>query len=103
MYTINPAILLNHDNMTGTLEVGKYADFVVLDIDLLELQPEKIDQAMIVSTFLQGKTVYDPNGVFGLKVGKSRSPQSSSCMSLTGISIFVGIFLLGSHVTLNMV
>lgn len=69
MYTFNPAILLNHADKTGTIEVGKLADLVVVDKNLFDLQPEQLDSAKIVATFLEGKFVYDPDGSFGDSIG----------------------------------
>lgn len=76
MYTINPAVSLKHDDTTGTLEVGKHADFVILDANLFQTPIEAIDQVSVVATFLQGEVVYDPSGVFGAVFGTP--PPASS-------------------------
>ena len=63
--TINPARLLHQDKTTGSLEVGKFADLVVLDRDILSIPTEEVGKAKVVATLLQGKPVYDPDRMFG--------------------------------------
>jgi predicted amidohydrolase YtcJ len=43
----------------GSLEKGKFADFVILDKDLLQEPPEKLLQVTISKTYLNGKKVYE--------------------------------------------
>lgn len=42
----------------GSLEKGKWADFIVLDTDLMKAQPENLLQAKVLKTFLGGENVY---------------------------------------------
>jgi predicted amidohydrolase YtcJ len=63
--TINPARALQHDDMTGTIEVGKYADLVVIDRDIAAIAVDQIGQAAVMATLLQGEVVFDSNRVFG--------------------------------------
>lgn len=42
----------------GSLEAGKYADFVVLDQDIMRVPDELILQTRVLSTWLGGKAVY---------------------------------------------
>lgn len=42
----------------GSLEAGKYADFVVLDQDIMRVPPELVLQTRVLSTWLGGKPVY---------------------------------------------
>ena len=58
MYTINPAWALRQDRETGSIEVGKLADLVVLDRNLFAVPPERIHEARVVRTLLEGRTVY---------------------------------------------
>jgi predicted amidohydrolase YtcJ len=57
-YTINSAKMLFLDDVAGSLEVGKYADLVVLDRDLLSCPEEQIVQTRVSQTYLAGKLVY---------------------------------------------
>lgn len=62
--TINPARLLQQDKTTGSIEVDKFADLVVIDQNILNLSTEKIGGVTVVATLLQGKPVYDPGKLF---------------------------------------
>jgi predicted amidohydrolase YtcJ len=44
----------------GSLEKGKWADFIILDTDLLKCSPEKILSAQVIETFIAGESVYKP-------------------------------------------
>ena len=58
LYTINAAFALHHERETGSIEVGKLADLVVLDRNLFDLPPERIHEARVIRTLLEGRTVY---------------------------------------------
>lgn len=62
--TANPARLLNQEDRTGTLEVGKYADLVVLDRDIFDISINEIGETNVKATLLQGKPVFDADGLF---------------------------------------
>jgi predicted amidohydrolase YtcJ len=57
-YTINGAYLMHQEKKTGSLEVGKAADFVVLARDLFEIPPQEIGEVEVMRTVLDGVTVY---------------------------------------------
>ncbi len=57
-YTINGAYLSFQERETGSIEVGKAADLVVLDRNLFEIPPHEIHQAKVLLTVLDGKEVY---------------------------------------------
>lgn len=42
----------------GSLEKGKYADFVILDNDLMNCDEKKILQTKVISTYINGEEVY---------------------------------------------
>ena len=42
----------------GSLEKGKWADFIVLDQDILQVEPDKLLQTKIQATFINGKAVF---------------------------------------------
>jgi predicted amidohydrolase YtcJ len=56
--TLWPAYAAFMENESGSLTVGKYGDFVVLDQDILMAAPEAILATHVVMTVLGGKTVY---------------------------------------------
>ena len=47
------------ENEKGSLEPGKYADFIILDTDLMKASPEKVLNARIESTWVAGEKVFD--------------------------------------------
>ncbi|UHA73352.1 amidohydrolase [Paenibacillus sp. 481] len=57
-YTIKPAKSLGLDKITGSIEVGKSADIVVLNEDITEMSEAKIANAKVLMTVLQGEVVY---------------------------------------------
>ena len=59
LLTINGAKLLRHDNRTGSLEPGKYADFVVIDKNIFQLPINEIGSAKVTLTILEGQMVYN--------------------------------------------
>ena len=61
-YTINGARMLNRDKEAGSIEVGKSADFIVVDRDILALadggHPESVADTRVLGTWFQGRKVY---------------------------------------------
>jgi predicted amidohydrolase YtcJ len=57
-YTINNARILRAEDKIGSLEVGKLADLVVLDRDLLTCDEDEIKDTRVVATYLEGKPVF---------------------------------------------
>ncbi len=49
------------ENEKGSLEPGKYADFVILDTDLINATPQQVLNAKIESTWIGGERVFDAN------------------------------------------
>ena len=60
-HTIKGAELMFAERDTGSLEVGKSADLVVLDRNLFETPAAEIDQVKVLLTLSAGKEVFrDP-------------------------------------------
>jgi predicted amidohydrolase YtcJ len=61
-YTINGAAMLNLQKEAGSLEVGKSADFILLDRDILALadagHPESVSDTKVLGTWFRGQKVY---------------------------------------------
>lgn len=57
-YTINGAYLNHEEKETGSIEVGKAADLIVLDRDLFKIPRDKIHEAKVVWTLLEGREVF---------------------------------------------
>jgi predicted amidohydrolase YtcJ len=66
-YTINAAYALKQDKTTGSLEAGKRADLIVLDRDILTVDPETMAATKVLATYLDGHLVYaaPPGGAGG--------------------------------------
>ena len=56
--TIDAAYSLRQDEVTGSLEPGKFADFVVLDRNPLESQADQVSSTRTLLTVVGGKVVY---------------------------------------------
>jgi predicted amidohydrolase YtcJ len=57
--TINGAHTMELEKVTGSIEVGKDADMIVLDRNLFKIPVEKIHETKVLRTVLKGKTVYE--------------------------------------------
>jgi len=58
-YTINGAWLDHMENLKGSIEAGKLADFCILDKDILTVDPHEIKAIRTLMTIVDGKVVYD--------------------------------------------
>ena len=59
--TLWPAYAAFMENESGSLTAGKYADFVVLDRDIMAVAPEAVLGTHVLLTVLGGKAVYRAN------------------------------------------
>ncbi len=59
MVTINGAYAMGIEKDAGSIEVGKYADIVVLDGNPLDMPPKKIRDIEVLTTVFEGKVVYE--------------------------------------------
>lgn len=57
-YTIGSAYQMWNEEVTGTLEKGKFADIIVLDRNLFDADPEEILETTVVMTMLGGKIIH---------------------------------------------
>ncbi len=58
-FTINGAYQIFRENEVGSLEVGKYADFIIIDRDIFNINPIDIENTKVLKTFFNGKLVYE--------------------------------------------
>ena len=56
--TINGAKQLQIEDTRGSIEVGKYADFLFLDKDITTCDADKIHEGNVVSVYFEGKECY---------------------------------------------
>ncbi|MGI8499090.1 MAG: amidohydrolase [Gemmatimonadaceae bacterium] len=57
--TLWPATAAFQEEVMGSLSPGKYADFVVLDQDIMRVASSQILQTQVVATWIGGKAVYE--------------------------------------------
>lgn len=60
-YTLNGAIANGRENETGSIEIVKKADLVVLDKNLFEIPAAKIAETKETVTIFNGEVVYEKN------------------------------------------
>jgi hypothetical protein len=62
--TIDAAYELHEDEVTGSVEVGKFADLIVLDRDALKIAAEDIAHVQVLETVVGGRTVYESGSTY---------------------------------------
>lgn len=58
-YTINGAYQDHQEDIKGSIEAGKLADFCVIDKNILTINPHQIKDTRVLMTIVDGKIVYD--------------------------------------------
>ena len=61
IYSLNGAKAARHDDVCGSIEVGKFADMIVIDQHLFEVSAESIAATQVLLTILEGEVVYNAN------------------------------------------
>lgn len=57
-YTLNSAYVMRQEDKVGSIEVGKLADFVILDRNIFKIPSNTINQTKIFMTVFNGRTIY---------------------------------------------
>jgi predicted amidohydrolase YtcJ len=57
--TYEAAWQLNSEHEIGSLEPGKFADFVILDTDPRKVEADKIKDIRVLQTWMDGAKVYE--------------------------------------------
>jgi predicted amidohydrolase YtcJ len=58
IYTRNPARAMGLGHITGTIEAGKSADLIVLERNLFEIEPDRLSDTRVMSTYFEGRLVH---------------------------------------------
>ena len=58
-FTLAAAYAANKEDTLGSLEPGKWADFIVVDRDYLDIDASEIDDIEVLQTWIAGRRVYD--------------------------------------------
>jgi hypothetical protein len=57
-FTLNAAYAQHQEQTLGSLEPGKWADFILVDRDLFRIAPGDIWRTRVVETWVGGRRVY---------------------------------------------
>ena len=57
-YTIDAAFVMHQEDKTGSIEIGKSADLIILDRNIFNVSLEEVRSTKVLRTFFKGKTVY---------------------------------------------
>ncbi|MEQ9265983.1 MAG: amidohydrolase [Balneolaceae bacterium] len=58
-YTIHAAYVMRQEDKVGTLEIGKEADFIILNQNIFDINPNRINQTRVLKTYLKGELIYE--------------------------------------------
>ena len=58
-FTLGAAYAAHQEGRFGSLEPGKWADFIVIDRDYFEIPVDEIDDIRVLQTWVGGELVYD--------------------------------------------
>jgi hypothetical protein len=56
--TIWAAYLNFEENEKGSIEEGKFADFIIIDRDIMKIEASKTPETKVLKTYLSGELVY---------------------------------------------
>jgi len=100
-YTIDAAYTVNADSYSGSLEVGKRADFIVLDRNLFEIPEDDIAETLVLKTVLDGRVVFDravEEGKLNVVKVEVTNPNLQNAIDIKNLNLLVSEEVLGPDV-----
>ena len=70
-FTLAAAYAAHQEDRLGSLEAGKWADFIVVDADFFTIPASEIDDIQVLQTWVGGEMVYE----------RCEDPDSAECMN----------------------
>lgn len=61
-FTLDAAWAAHQEHSTGSLEAGKWADFIVIDADLFKISPYDLHKIRVLQTWVGGQQVFTRSG-----------------------------------------
>ena len=58
-FTLDAAYAAHQEDVLGTLEPGKKADFILVDQDVFEVAPQEIWKTDVFQTWVGGRLIHD--------------------------------------------
>ena len=59
MYTVEAAKIVYRENIQGKIEAGYFADFIVLDRDVMTVSPDELKETKVLKTIIDGDIVFE--------------------------------------------
>jgi len=57
-FTLDAAYAAHQEKVVGSLEAGKWADFILVDRDIFKIAPEQLGKTQVLQTWMGGRKVY---------------------------------------------
>lgn len=59
IYTLNEAYALQIDDVSGSIEEGKFADMIIIDRNIFEIPKNEIHLTEVLKTLFKGQVVFE--------------------------------------------
>mgnify|MGYP001941553264 CR=1 FL=1 len=59
MYTTEAARIVYRENIQGRIAEGYFADFIVLDRDVMTVTPDEVKETKVLKTVIDGEPVFE--------------------------------------------
>jgi len=100
-YTIDAAYTVNAESFSGSLEIGKRADLIVLDRNIFEIPEDDIANTKVLTTMLDGRVVFDraeEEGNLNVVKVDVTNPNLQSAIDIKNLNLLVSEEMLGPDI-----